>query len=73
MNGRNCISWNDKFKYDIQYVDNITFFGDCRIVFQTLVKVLKRNDISSPNSATMEKFMGTEKETDLEMEKVSHE
>jgi len=59
INGRNAISWEDKFKFDVQYVDNITFFGDIKIIFGTVKKVLKREGISSTTSATMEEFMGT--------------
>lgn len=44
VNGRNCISWEDKFVWDLKYVENITFVGDCRIIFQTVLKVLKRSD-----------------------------
>lgn len=60
VNGRNAISWEQKFDYDVHYVDNITFIGDWKIMFQTIGKVLKRDGISSQTSATMEEFMGTE-------------
>ena len=56
--GRNAISWKKKFELDVWYVDNISFKTDCRIVWTTLMKVLKRSDISSDNSATMEEFKG---------------
>lgn len=62
VNGRNTISWEDKFKYDVQYVDNISFIGDWKIMFCTVGKVLKREGISSATSVTMEEFMGTESE-----------
>ena len=62
VNGRNAISWEDKFKYDVQYVDNVTFLGDWKIIFQTVWNVLKRDGISSETSATMEEFMGSEME-----------
>ncbi len=62
VNGRNAISWEEKFKYDVQYVDNVTFLGDWKIIFQTIWNVLQRNGISSETSATMEVFMGTEEE-----------
>ena len=62
VNGRNAISWEDKFKYDVQYVDNITFLGDWKIMFDTVGKVLKREGISSATSVTMEEFMGSEQE-----------
>ena len=60
VNGRNSISWEEKFEWDVQYVDNITFFGDWKIIFQTVMTVLKRDGISSETSATMEDFMGSE-------------
>ena len=61
VNGRNAISWEDKFKYDVEYVDNVTFLGDWKIIFQTVWNVLKRDGISSETSATMEEFMGNER------------
>lgn len=60
VNGRNAISWEKKFDYDVQYVDNITFIGDWKIMFQTVGKVLKRDGITSATSVTMEEFMGSE-------------
>lgn len=62
VSGRNAISWEDKFNYDVQYVDNITFLGDWKIMFRTVGKVLKREGISSATSVTMEEFMGSEQE-----------
>ena len=59
INGRNSISWEEKFEYDVQYVENISFYGDIRILFETVFKVFKREGINSENSATMEDFMGT--------------
>ncbi len=59
VHGRNAISWEDKFRMDVEYVDNITFFGDIKIIFQTALAVLKRDGISSETSATMEPFQGT--------------
>ena len=56
--GRNAISWADKFKLDVWYVDHISFKTDCKIVLTTLKKVIKRQDISSSTSATMEAFNG---------------
>lgn len=61
VNGRNAISWEKKFEYDVQYVDNITFLGDIKILLQTVGKVLKRDGITSSTSVTMEEFMGTGK------------
>jgi lipopolysaccharide/colanic/teichoic acid biosynthesis glycosyltransferase len=63
VNGRNAISWEEKFRLDVDYVDNITFFGDIKIIFQTALAVLKRDGISSETSATMEPFQGTKEET----------
>lgn len=56
--GRNAISWNEKFKLDVWYVDNISFATDCKILFSTLKKVIIREGISSQTSATMEFFNG---------------
>lgn len=60
VNGRNAISWEKKFEYDVQYVDNITFIGDWKIMFKTVGKVFKREGITSATSVTMEEFMGSE-------------
>ena len=60
VNGRNSITWEDKFDKDVYYVDHVTFLGDWKIVFQTVKTVLKREGISSDTSATMEEFMGNE-------------
>ena len=65
VNGRNAISWEEKFQYDVEYVDHVTFLGDWKIIFKTIWNVLKRNGISSETSATMEKFMGTEKNMEI--------
>lgn len=62
INGRNAISWEEKFKLDVKYVDNITFLGDIKILFGTVAAVFKRDGISSETSATMEEFMGSEVE-----------
>ena len=59
VHGRNSISWEEKFDWDVKYIDNITFMGDWKIIFQTVITVLKRDGISSETSATMEEFMGT--------------
>ena len=58
VNGRNAISWQQKFEYDVWYVDNISFLLDIKILFLTLKKVIKRSDINSATTATMEKFKG---------------
>lgn len=62
VNGRNSISWEEKFDWDVRYVDNITFLGDWKIIYDTLSIVLKREGISSATSSTMEEFMGSKKE-----------
>lgn len=60
VNGRNAISWETRFAYDVQYVDNITFIGDVKILFRTVGKVFKREGISSETSATMKEFTGNQ-------------
>ena len=60
VNGRNAISWEEKFDWDVKYVDNITFIGDWKIIFQTIGSVLRREGISAAGEATMAEFMGTE-------------
>ena len=59
VNGRNAISWEDKFAMDVWYTRDITFLGDVKISWGTVMAVLKRSGISSGTSATMEEFMGT--------------
>lgn len=59
VNGRNAITWEEKFDYDIEYVENISFLLDMKIIFQTIIKVLKREGINNSQSITMEKFKGT--------------
>ena len=59
VNGRNSITWEDKFDKDVYYVDHVTFLGDWKIIFQTIKTVVKKEGISSDTSATMEEFMGT--------------
>jgi lipopolysaccharide/colanic/teichoic acid biosynthesis glycosyltransferase len=58
VNGRNTISWQQKFEYDVWYVDHLSFMLDFRIIFLTLKKVFKSEGISSTSSATMERFTG---------------
>jgi lipopolysaccharide/colanic/teichoic acid biosynthesis glycosyltransferase len=60
VNGRNAISWPQKFAYDIWYVDHVSFGVDMKILWLTVLKVVKREGISSATSATMEAFMGNE-------------
>ena len=59
VNGRNAITWEKKFEYDVEYARNISFLLDLKIIFATFGKVFKRDGISSATSATMEPFTGT--------------
>lgn len=58
VNGRNAISWTQKFEYDVWYVDNISLSLDVKIFVRTILKVFKREGISSDTSSTMEVFKG---------------
>lgn len=62
VNGRNSVSWEQRFEYDVYYVDNISFLMDIKIIFMTVSKVLKRDGISEEGGVTMTPFTGT-KET----------
>ena len=59
VNGRNAISWEEKFKLDVWYVDNQSFWLDIKILWMTVLKVVCRSDISQDGHATMEKFRGS--------------
>jgi len=59
VNGRNAISWEEKFDLDVEYVDSVSFVGDWKIIFSTLKKVFVREGINSDNAATMEPFKGS--------------
>lgn len=59
INGRNAISWEERFNLDVLYVDNVSFLGDWKVIFLTLMKVFKREGISSSTAATMEPFRGS--------------
>lgn len=63
VNGRNAISWEEKFRYDVEYVDKVSLLLDIKIILKTALKVVKRDGISSETSATMEEFMGNTKES----------
>lgn len=66
VNGRNGISWEEKFDYDVEYVDNVTFVGDCKIIFKTVWKAfVKKDGISQEGQATMDYFLGTNEETEV--------
>ena len=62
VHGRNSISWEEKFDWDVKYIDRITFMGDLKIILDTVGTVFKREGISAEGSATMEEFMGREEE-----------
>ena len=59
VNGRNAISWEQKFEYDVWYVEHQSFLLDMKILWMTFLKVIKRSDISSDTAVTMEKFQGS--------------
>ena len=59
VRGRNTISWGERFQLDITYIENISFFEDVKIIFETVGKVVKRDGISSGTSETMEVFTGS--------------
>lgn len=61
VNGRNSISWEEKFEWDVKYVESVTFIQDVKIILNTVKVVLKRDGISSEKSVTMEEFRGTPK------------
>jgi lipopolysaccharide/colanic/teichoic acid biosynthesis glycosyltransferase len=58
VNGRNAISWSQKFEYDVWYVNHVSFLLDCKIVYLTINKVFKREGITSENSVSAEAFKG---------------
>ena len=62
INGRNAITWEEKFELDVWYVDHISFVLDVKILWQTVKAVLHKEGISAENSATMEEFRGAEEE-----------
>lgn len=63
VHGRNAISWEEKFDWDIKYIENITFLGDWKIILDTVKIVINKEGISSNTSATMEEFMGEQEQT----------
>lgn len=64
VNGRNAISWEDKFNLDVEYVDNVRFLGDWKIILLTIKKVFVKEGISSDTSVTMEAFRGSQRMED---------
>ena len=61
VNGRNAISWEEKFDYDVDYVENISFLLDLKLIILTFLKVFKSEGVNKSKNVTMEKFKGTEK------------
>lgn len=59
VNGRNAISWEEKFEYDVWYVDNQSFWLDIKILFMTVLKVVKSDGVNKSQEVTMERFKGT--------------
>ncbi len=59
VNGRNAISWEEKFDYDVEYVESISFLLDLKLIVETFLKVFKREGVNKSESVTMEKFKGT--------------
>ena len=60
VNGRNALSWEEKFQYDVEYTEKCSFFMDLKILLMTVKSVLKKEGISSNNSVTMEEFKGND-------------
>lgn len=71
INGRNALTWEDKFRLDVWYVDHRSFGLDLKIIAMTLLKVLRREGISQPGHATAEEFMGSDTSTAAGQEDVS--
>ncbi|MER2000633.1 MAG: sugar transferase [Lysinibacillus sp.] len=67
ISGRNAISWEEKFNLDVEYVDNVGFIEDWKIILLTIKKVFVREGINSETAATMEPFKGTNKERRIEL------
>ena len=60
VNGRNATTWEQRFKYDVEYVSNVSLINDVKIIFKTVKVVLRHEGINNENAATMTEFMGTE-------------
>ena len=61
VNGRNAITWDEKFNYDVEYVEKVSFALDVRIVLRTIIKAFRQEDINADTAVTMEVFRGSEK------------
>lgn len=72
VNGRNTLSWEDKFAYDVEYVDHVSFLLDLKIILKTIAAVFKREGISSATSVTMEEFRGS-KPADKKVRSIQNE
>ncbi len=66
VNGRNELTWEEKFDYDVKYVENVSFLLDIKLIFKTIFKVFKREGINKSEQITMEKFKGTKETTYIE-------
>lgn len=67
VHGRNAVSWEDKFEWDVRYVDDLSFLGDWGIIFDTVRTVFKREGITSATSETMEEFRGSSETAPVEV------
>lgn len=65
INGRNLLSWEERFNYDVEYVNNVTFINDIKILFKTIGVVLKREGVNNKEQKTMEPFKGSSAENDV--------
>ena len=70
VNGRNSISWEEKFNLDVWYVDNRSLFLDIKIFFLTVARVFRPKDINQPSKATVDRFMGNGKETNQDRDEI---
>ncbi len=65
INGRNLVTWEQRFDFDVNYVENVSFLNDCKIILGTVTTVLKSEGISSETAATMEEFCGSNTQGEL--------
>lgn len=65
VSGRNAISWEEKFKEDIEYIEKISFLEDIKIILKTVIKVFKREGIAQEGNDTMERFKGSEEKANV--------
>ena len=65
VSGRNSLTWEEKFKEDIQYIENISLIGDIKIILKTVIKVFKREGISQEGNETIERFKGSEEKANV--------